>query len=470
MGYGKICGDAVVTTNRATHTPAMRPLLRVWFGLNIAFGLALVYWIPPGQSPDEPNHFFRAYSISEGRWWLSPTEDWRLGDSLPESLSAVLGSFQYLKNDYQARMDANIWRKADALPLAPAKRVFTDFANTAIYAPTAYLPQALGIWLARQTGAGPLRLLYAARLGNLIVWLILLGLSLRMLPGKSFAWMMAASFPAVSALAASANADMLTNGLCFWLLAWFWKNRGSWNSPVVIALLIVGIQKLVTLPFAWLLAAQGAEHVWRRLLWPVLITLGALAFTWTAQHTFIPYDRYHADYRDAQTLNEGVDPAGQLHYIRKYPIRFAAICIKSWVQAAPSIAAHLTGKFGWEKNYLPSWSIALLWIGWLGLLVMESGPPVSKRRALVYLVIIIAYCCLFSVTMYALWHPVGSPVLGNLQGRYFFPLLPLVVMFSAALRLYRGKWAGRWAVLAFSGWIIGQLALLEAIWGRYWTI
>ena len=38
----------------------------VFAGLALLFGSIFVFLIPPFQSPDEPNHFLRAFQVSEG--------------------------------------------------------------------------------------------------------------------------------------------------------------------------------------------------------------------------------------------------------------------------------------------------------------------------------------------------------------------------------------------------------------------
>ena len=59
---------------------------RVALRLALFSGLLWVALIPPFQSPDEPNHFFRAWQISEGHFFPEKTADRRLGGVLPESV------------------------------------------------------------------------------------------------------------------------------------------------------------------------------------------------------------------------------------------------------------------------------------------------------------------------------------------------------------------------------------------------
>ena len=64
----------------------------------LLFGLLFALLIPPFQSPDEPNHFYRAWQVSEGHFFPEKKGD-RLGGMLPASLMQVYDSFHFLKND-----------------------------------------------------------------------------------------------------------------------------------------------------------------------------------------------------------------------------------------------------------------------------------------------------------------------------------------------------------------------------------
>lgn len=418
----------------------------------LSFGLVFALLIPPFQSPDEPGHLFRAYQVSEGVFFPE-TQDRRLGGMLPASLVQVNDSFSFLKMNYGARIDKSLILNSLNVPLNAEQRAFADFPNTAIYAPTAYLPQATAIALIRPFGATPLQMLYAARISNLLVWLMLVTAALRLMPFLKQTIAALALLPASLVIAASANADVVTNGLCWWLVAALCaqafppsgKAGKRREMPVflkeVAVFAVVCANKLIALPLAM-------AYWWRtqkRLLpFGILLAAGlAAALTWgsLAQKRFIPYDAYNPAFRDAQTLNEGVDPAGQQAFILENPLFFAKTAITSIAGALPSTAAHFVGKFGWEKNYLPPVWLVLLWTALAALLTIEQNSLSGWQRAAA-IGIVVLYAGLFSVTIYALWCPVGAGEVTNFQGRYFVPVAPL-----AALAL-AGSWLSR-----FRGWL-----------------
>jgi uncharacterized membrane protein len=164
-------------------------------------------------------------------------------------------------------------------------------------------------------------------------------------------------------------------------------------------------------------------------------------------------------------LNSGVDPARQLDYVLHHPVFFISTCLKSMAQAAPSMAAHFVGKYGWEKNYLPAVWLALLWLV-LAAMVCSEKNPFARRQRWGMGAVAALYVGGFAVTMYLLWSAVGSAVMDNWQGRYFVPIAPVLV-FALGCGWFANwrekiKWAS--AVVLFCA----NLAMFWSIWLRYW--
>ena len=374
------------------------------------FGLLFVFVTPPLQSPDEPAHFLRAYQISEGRFFPEKRDN-RIGGMLPSPVVMMCDSFIRLRlgpEVYPAQVH-------DA-------RVFADFANTAMYAPLAYLPQASGILCARIMGAMPSGMLYAARLGNLCVWLLFISAAIRLAGAWSNTVIFGALLPAGLFISASASADVLTNGLCWWLAAALLSGHIGWQG--MAGLVVVAMNKLIVFPLALLSRLGGASY--RKVLLLLLAGLAAaLGWGLLAKGWFIPYDRYHLAYRDMQTLNPGVDPDAQLAYILENPVTFAGTVTTSLVRALPSAAAHFVGKFGWEKHYIPAGWIAVLWLV-LAAALCTVKKPLSLQQRWLAAAIVLVYVTGFAVTNYMLWNAVGADSMDNWQGRYFVSVAPAV--------------------------------------------
>jgi Predicted membrane protein (DUF2142) len=60
---------------------------KYWFSIVFILGIAFAVLVPPFQSPDEFNHFYRVYQQSEGHFWgeIDSTKT-KLGGYIPQSL------------------------------------------------------------------------------------------------------------------------------------------------------------------------------------------------------------------------------------------------------------------------------------------------------------------------------------------------------------------------------------------------
>jgi uncharacterized membrane protein len=143
-----------------------------YFALALFAVVPLVLLTPPLQAPDEQQHFFRAYQLSEGNI-IGLVRDNQPGAELPSSLAELSDRFlgtrasvptmENLVTHYQPLRETI---RALSAPLDPQRREFVEFVGVASYSPLGYAPQIAGILLARNLGGGPLVLLYAGRLAN----------------------------------------------------------------------------------------------------------------------------------------------------------------------------------------------------------------------------------------------------------------------------------------------------------------
>ncbi|MBL7804540.1 MAG: DUF2142 domain-containing protein [Saprospiraceae bacterium] len=455
---------------KAKHHPPM--IVRNFVFIALFFGSLLAFLTPPFQSPDEYNHFYRAWQVSEGKLTPEIKDGNRLGGELPAALDSLTKQFIYLKNNPAARLYFSQIGAAYDLRIDESERRFTDFPNTAIYAPTAYVPQATGIVLGRLLTDRLLLIFYIARLFNLLCWIALIASALRLIPFQKQGLAFLALLPSSLAIACTLNADVSSNGLAFWLIAWAVSGTSTRRKEgaALASGMLLSVNKLILAPFFALFALPLLHERWNKLLprvaVPLLLMLaGALVWGRLADRWFVPYDQYAPELRDGQTLNPGVDPERQLSYVLHHPFEFAGVAARSFLDSAPSTAAHFVGKFGWEKNYLPGWCMALLWLGLLAVFCTESAG-LRRRQSTLLMAAGLASVLLWAITMYALWCPVGATVLGNWQGRYFIPIVPLLCLgFGNALLTPWRKTLDRVAGAVI---LLSNIAMLYAVFARYW--
>lgn len=429
-----------------------------------ALGGLLAVVTPPFQVADEPAHFYRAFSLSEGRLVAEVRLD-AAGAEIPcalPSLDADLG--RRLAFHPQARTTtAEIVALLD-LRLQAGTRCFVDFRNTAGYSPLPYVPQALGIGLARLVTDRVLLLLLAARLANLAVGLGLLRFALARLPvARPTAWLLALSPMAVHLLAsASWDALNLAAGcLAVALLARLaLAQEGTAQAldevAVCLALLAVGSGRPVYAPLGLLLwavprAAFRSPREHRRFVAAAVLALGlglglSLGAAWR-----IPPPRQDGAAPDLRA---------HVHDLVASPLRAAELVADDLLRHTPRYAAEALGShLGWLDTPLPR---AWVWMSFaavvlsLGLRQGEEACPSLRLRLLAA-----SAAALVAVgtvlTMAVVWTPPGSAEVEGVQGRYF---LPVAWLAAVALVAPGRRRAGRWVLCVLAVW--GAASLVTA--------
>ena len=119
--------------------------------------------IPAFNSPDEYSHFLRSYEVSRG--YL--TSEGNGGNDL-FSYGRTFDSG--LIPDFSSKEHVSLWDIGGKINqhINTEKTQFYGFGNTALYAPTSYLPQAVGIRIADFFTDRPFVLAYGGRIANML--------------------------------------------------------------------------------------------------------------------------------------------------------------------------------------------------------------------------------------------------------------------------------------------------------------
>jgi uncharacterized membrane protein len=417
--------------------------------LAFLFGMFAVVLIPPFQSPDEYNHWYRAYQITDGVWKGVRTADARLGGIIPVSMQQCVAKFQPLKFDYERKTRFDTIQQYLKLPLEKEKTAFVDFTNTAMYAPTAYIPQVATLFVLKKLNVAPLYGLYIGRLVMLLYWIGMMYIALIIMPFRKTSLAILALLPASIFIHSTWNADIVTNGFCFVIIAWSFKIAEdgkdlSMGQQILFGAMVVliALNKIIYTPLVLLLLIHLSKvEKPRKMILMVVSTLivsGVVMFWWQmqTQPLYLTYEKYNPQYVDSQELLRWVDPKAQIAFVLSHPFHFIKIILPSYIADAGGMMSNYVGKFGWEANFLPRPLLVFLFLMVL-IQIMKDFTPMSLRTRIYIGVIGALMCVLFAGLMYALWCPVGGNRVWNFQGRYFIAIFPL---FFLALPYYPKHW------------------------------
>jgi uncharacterized membrane protein len=428
-----------------------------------SFGILFVFLTPPFQAPDEYDHFHRAFQVSEGHL-LETRNGPDAGGFLPKSLLTLQNQVSFdMPHHPQVKQNvATLWAMRK-LPLNPDDRRFMRFPW---YGPTNYFPQAAGIAIARALGAGPLLMHYAGRLGNLLVWTLIMFSAVRLIPVMKWTLALLALMPMSLWLAATLSADAMVDSLCFLFVAVTLRFAVGDESPMngrrAIALVAlaaaIALAKTAYLPITLLtLTIPAKKFGGRSRYWLFFALVLGVGFAVNIAWTLSTYTDF---------VNPGRSPSAQAVYILHHPIHVLGEYVGQLFSLA--FLSSIIGKLGWYDTRLARplvacYAAVLVWSAW-----MAGVPAVrlsGRQKSIIALAAVAMWLAVFLIMDLAFTN-VGATGVTSLQGRYLIPLTPLVFLLLCPKIALRCRERG--AILAgFS--VCFNIYIAIVLWMRFYV-
>ena len=437
------------------------PLDRVYGALALVFGLVSALAMPPFAIWDERTHWLRAVELSQGVLHPREThEGW--------AISRVPVMVQYvIDHDVNTHPDRPVdwtwYREQLAIPLKPDETMPALQWATTPCCYVVYLPQAIGIAIARACGGGPIAMLLAGRVTALLAGIPLVMWAIRSAPGFRLLFLGIALLPVTVGLTGSVSADAVFLPVSLLLgarlLRILVEGEPSRREIVLVCglALVLGLARFpyVLLP----LVLVGAISHWRQSArWGFVAGMATACIVtglWvTAARGLVP-----AIHRGA-----GVEchPSAQLRHTLRHPWDVATtIAVKLREQGA-----HLAGTathFSCAVSEYEPVLMSMLLPAWLILLSAVDRPrrratwprlirndgtehevdggiheftAAERWGAALATGLIVG---LISFSSYLWWNAPGAHTLAGIQPRYFLPLAGLMGLFVGAVPL---RWTG----------------------------
>ncbi|MFY9349988.1 DUF2142 domain-containing protein [Sphingobium sp.] len=399
---------------------------------------------PPFQAPDENQHYMKALALTQGKL-LTEQRGPAIGAQLPRAALDIHAiDFPTDVPPTPRRFDATQLKASAAADATRPGDAFADFPNVASYAPSLYAAGAAGLALGRATGLPWIEAFYAGRLVNALAGLALLAAALALLPFGRNALLATALLPTFAYQTGSLSPDAVINGLGFLGLALALRTGFMSPAPARTATLFItgpllALCKGVYLP---LMAAGLRWPAGRRDLRPWLIlaamALGALAFLGWMHVSGGSQALYHIQSRKTGETMMTAPLRDQLALVLADPAGFVRILVSSVTERAPVYALQIVGRFGWNAILLPliAYPLALLMLG--AGVASGSGARFGILQRLWWLAVAAGMALLVEIAMYLTGTPLGADYIQGTQGRYFLPVLPLVLLALSPAQPVRG--------------------------------
>ncbi len=391
--------------------------------LMIIIPLGIIHAIinPLGRVPDEDTHIRRAYEISYGHLLTKVNEEGDVGRELPAELNLVT----------KENETYNIFEQNKEKEYGEEKQ-FLTFNNTAIYAFICYLPQAIGILITRIFGANIITQIYAARIVNLLVYVVLIYFAIKKIPFKKFALFMITFLPITIQEAASLSPDALTNAICIFFVSYilyliYSAEKLSKKDYIILGIssVFVALVKIIYLPLcALVFMIPNDKFDSKKKKYIILITIFILSVILNLG--WLKYANSH--YR--QAYNEA-NPQEQIRFVLEDPYRYVITCFRD---IHLRLDYYLLGLVGKDLSHI---DIDMSMIMQLPLILLvlfsficdenEKIKPNWKIK-IFFGVIMLAVIALLFTSEYIAWNPVGNFWVNGVQPRYYIPILLILAV------------------------------------------
>lgn len=445
----------------------------VYVAAALAFGSMFLYVLPPLSAPDEISHYISAYQMSNRLMRKQVTgedgkvvireEDWFAEDSCRDfvpyvtddgmlatdeagSEGAVVLGQTLTEETYRLIHEKGVWGYQDPVkvPGAPYSRDTESFPALSNHLPVATTPAAhfvpaLGITVARFFSLNNLWVLYLGRLFNMCFLIAMVWMAMRRLPfGKEILFGVAL-LPMTVHLSASYSYDVLIIGgiayftaICLDLAYRAERVRFVDVVLLVVIMAAVGPCKIVYAVFMGLCLLIPVRKFggWGKWLLAAVCVLGA----WAAAMVLINGQTVASYATESQKYIDWAGEAGySLGMVIHQPVNTLQLIYRTIVWQAEHY--HLTMIGAWLGNLdtvldTPYVVVVLLTGGLLCLAFRKPGEQliITGPRRIWILFLCLACAGGMAFTMLLAWTPVSSKVICGVQGRYFLPFLPVLLM------------------------------------------
>ncbi|WP_420144960.1 DUF2142 domain-containing protein [Sphingobium sp.] len=450
----------------APWTPIENLLLAVVCAATLFFAIIT----PPFQAPDENQHYMKALALAQGNV-LAQQEGDAIGATLPRAALHIHAV------DFPTDIPPTLRRFEHegiaASAAADGTRPGTGFGlfpNVASYAPSLYAPGAVGLRIGRMIELPWIDSLYVGRLVNALTGLALLIAALRLLPFGRHAMMATALLPTFAYQTGSLSPDAVINGLGFLGLALALRTGFMTATPARSAALLMvapllALCKGVYLP---LMAAGLRWQQYRRDLRPGWImgatALGAIAFVGWMHLSGGSQALYSIRARDTGLSVMTAPLSEQLAVILHDPVRYLRILVSSVTERAPVYALQIVGRFGWNAILLPLIAYPLAMLMLAAGVASGNGARFGMAQRLWWLAIAAGVALLIETAMYLTGTPLGANYIQGTQGRYFLPLVPVVLIALSPA----GGMRGTRRIFACAAILLGFIAA-ATVYDSFWV-
>ena len=383
--------------------------------------------MPTFKNHDEYYHWLKAYEVSQGTL-MTPQEDGVQGSMMPEGVSKVFPT-DWTTLDYQTM------KELLGVKLNEDNKGILNPETATVYSFVQYIPQATGIALARLVTDNVYLITYGGRIVNMIFALLVLYFAIKLMPFGKKLLLIPAMIPIAIEGFTSLSPDAMTISVAFFYIAYILhlvfgdkEQLGIKEKAILlISSIVIALCKIVYIPLVGLILIipkekfknQGNKN--KILNFCVIAGIAVIInLIWLAISS-----------RYLSTFREG-DSKIQVLLALQNPILYIQNVLYTFNLNGSNYLLSLFGAdLGWGE-LIKLYSIvpyAFLGIYLFTAITDNELKDKFKRYQIVWIsLVVLAIVGLIFTSLYVQWTTVGQTSIAGIQGRYFLPILPLVML------------------------------------------
>ena len=408
--------------------------------IGLIFGLILVFVNPPWQSNDEDRHYYISYKFSEGEF----IPKYESAINIPRNVVRVTQSFQGLPFHNGTKINSQQMKELEKIPVNSKDRFIFSTPNIPNLNP-AYIPNAIGILIGRILKPYPVWTMWFGRMGGLFFYLIIMYLVIRLTPIFKGVFFVFGLSPMVLFQSASITYDTMSTVLCFMTIALTLRyaliesETLNLKNTLLVLIVIIFAQLskggYILLPIIMFIVPLKKFGGWAKLI-PFFIFFALLYFFENATiNSFVASInplKVESSTGAAVMQNDFEGNSSQMvSYFVSKPFEAIDIAIKNILMQRENWIGGIMGRFGYSYLLLPIPILILQWIVIIVVAFFESKSEYKLnilQKTIILAIGIISYF-LIIFGMWAGSSPLGAKMVFGLQGRYFVPIVPVLLLF-----------------------------------------
>ncbi len=415
---------------------SMPALEYIWLVYGLLFGMFLVFFLPPLQVMDEHQHFQKAYGITEGYVMCTRSPQNKPGIYAPSNIlnaSQVLGVGDVPYNSTIQVSERNMETRGKIKVGNDEVFIQHPFCETPAWSS---IPAAIGVGVARVFDMPVLTLIHWGRLSNLFVAVTLIFFAIKIAPvGKRF-FFITAALPMFMQQISSLSLDAFHYSSLFLFVAWILRLAYQEKS--------LGIKQIVWFSLFSILALHAKfGFVFAGILifllpWKAFATkkqYGLSTGLFLGVH-FLLFVGLRTLLSVSDLANQGaINREEQVLYALTHPFDFIYAVINSVGMYFDFYWKNMLGILGWTDASMLTLHFVLLIFVLAVVLTVKSDEHVSlKNRGVLFITWGATMLAIFGA-LYAISTPVGDNYVHLVQGKYFLPVFPLLLLAISNIRI-----------------------------------